>query len=241
MGLVFALSDLRGGILLAEASHSAMKSTLVFSLALIGSVVVLYLGVSRNTHKDRASGCRSNLKAWCLGIAQYRKDFDAKYPPIEGSPHASGLAWKDTGFGGRTKLHGEGHGWAEAVYPYVGGLSLYRCPDGQEEKISFDSRRPQFTAYWFNENLGKVRGNSVQHPQQTLMLGDGADAPELGLRADARFHLHALPPAWMADRNSPLFRHLGGANYAFSDGYVRWLRPDQVKNFGGRPDPFSIR
>ncbi|MGI8711249.1 MAG: H-X9-DG-CTERM domain-containing protein [Acidimicrobiales bacterium] len=40
----------------------------------------------------------------------------------------------------------------------------------------------------------------------------------------------ALPASWLNDKNSPAYRHLAGANYAFADGHTTWYKPDQVLN-----------
>jgi prepilin-type processing-associated H-X9-DG protein len=43
------------------------------------------------------------------------------------------------------------------------------------------------------------------------------------------------------DRNSPMYRHLGSANYCFVDGHVKWLKSNEVLHSGGRSDPFAIK
>jgi prepilin-type processing-associated H-X9-DG protein len=39
-----------------------------------------------------------------------------------------------------------------------------------------------------------------------------------------RYHLMSIPVKWRSDAKSPLYRHLEGANFAFADGHVKWLR-----------------
>ena len=56
----------------------------------------------------------------------------------------------------------------------------------------------------------------------TISLGEGNDGADL---SDARYSFSAPPPAWISTSYSPLHRHRGGANYAFADGHVKWLKP----------------
>ncbi len=59
--------------------------------------------------------------------------------------------------------------------------------------------------------------------QRTITLGDGDSN-------DAQSHLVSIPARWRKDEKSPLYRHLDGANYAFADGHVKYIRADAWKS-----------
>jgi len=88
--------------------------------------------------------------------------------------------------------------------------------------------KPFYTDYWMNFNLS-VRKNENSN---LILLGDGG-----GNGSNARYAMRGFPANWrsMGDEQAkyeiqpPWFqRHLGGANYAFADGHVKWLRPEDA-------------
>ena len=92
--------------------------------------------------------------------------------------------------------------------------------------------------YWYNRNLSGAKQKAVVSPAHTLLLGDGSDGVE---RNDATYSKTNLPPAWLSDYAKPCWRHLGGANYVYCDGHVRWLRPTDVTVAIGQPNTFALR
>jgi prepilin-type processing-associated H-X9-DG protein len=92
--------------------------------------------------------------------------------------------------------------------------------------------------YWFNGNLSGVRPSALTSPGNTLLQGDGDDGVDI---SDATYNKKSLPQNWLTDRSSPAWRHLGGANYLFTDGHVTWLKPHQVTTYGGRKNAFAVR
>lgn len=92
--------------------------------------------------------------------------------------------------------------------------------------------------YWYNRNLSGVKPNAVSVPAHTITLGDGSDGIE---RNDATYSRINLPATWIADASKPCWRHLGGANYLFSDGHVGWRRPTEITTMPGQLNTFSLR
>ncbi len=102
----------------------------------------------------------------------------------------------------QTYVHTRGHfppakPWLDSL----GTTSVSRCPESP----------PNAGSYAYNSLLGGLPYGSIQEPEKVVMLFESdkknaAGGPDL------------LP-------NTP--RHLGGDNYAFADGQVKWIRRKQ--------------
>ena len=135
------------------------------------------------------------------------------------------------------------YGWADALQPYIRNTAVYQCPwddhEGQDE-----SGKTGFTDLWYNRRLSGVAEKQLASSTQTITSGDGNDGTDV---TDARYSLSALPPQWLSDEKSPAYRHLyghlGGANYAFADGHVKWFKPENISSapISGDNHTFSIR
>jgi prepilin-type processing-associated H-X9-DG protein len=85
-----------------------------------------------------------------------------------------------------------------------------------------------YTDYIYNARLSRVSMERVDFPSQTVLFGEGTSS-------DARYAKAALPQSFVDDRDSPARRHyqhksatINGANYAFSDGHVKWIEPQHI-------------
>ncbi len=120
------------------------------------------------------------------------------------------------------------YGWADTLQPYIKSTKRFQCPSEESSTADgTDGVQPGFTDYWFNTNLSGVNLDKVIHPATTIWLGDGNDGADL---TDARYNRNSLPLSWLQNSGSPAQRHLGGANYAFADGHVKFYRPANIKN-----------
>jgi prepilin-type processing-associated H-X9-DG protein len=157
--------------------------------------------------RDPRRECQQRLRQISLGIKQYESDYDDQFPLVTGTSDAAG------------------YGWAAVVQPYIRDTQIFQCPS-ERNPAGKDARRPGYTDYWYNRNLSRVREERLEFIANTLLLGDG----DGGYKAsNARYAISALPPAWAKTPNSPARRHRDGANYAFADGHVKWLKPQVVK------------
>ena len=155
---------------------------------------------------------------------QYRRDADEKFPPaaLHFAPPTRLLkngSWPQTW---------PAYGWADSVQPYLKSVCLYQCPCETNPTNSQSSPSGSgYLDYWFNANLSASREKSAS----LIMLGDGEG------RYSARYTVKGLPanwrdsprePSWNGTQSPWFERHLGGANYAFADGHVKWLRPEDA-------------
>jgi prepilin-type processing-associated H-X9-DG protein len=176
----------------------------------------------RAREKARRSTCQSNLKQLGLGLAQYRQDAEGKLPLVALNAAPPARLVKDR----QWPKNWPAYGWADSLYPYLKNVDLLPCPD-EANSPGFPANVSGYIDYWFNANLSASRAKSPT----LIMLGDGEG------RSTARYSLRGFPANWRdsprekvrSGTQPPWFeRHLGGANYAFADGHVKWLRPEDA-------------
>ena len=116
-------------------------------------------------------------------------------------------------------------------------MNVYKCPQGYAEAHDH-------TDYYFNPNLSGFQLKKLPQvsltPQNIIVFGDGNDTETVTTSA---YNLNALPLNWISNPKSPAYRHNGMANYAFLDGHVKALPPDQITNealVSGKPT-FAVR
>lgn len=150
--------------------------------------------------------CPSNLKEIALGMLMYSQDYDDKLPPAI--------------------FHDKTVGWAMALHPYSVNYATFQCPyEGHTAPRLPQPNQPGFTDYWMNSNLSGVKEEKIKNPAQLIMLGDGDGGSPA---STASYAINELPSEWRTSSDSPAKRHHGGANYAFLDGHIKWLQPNQV-------------
>lgn len=184
---------------------------LIGVLALVLIVVAVLFPVFSRPSGSTLTPCKNNLKQISLGLQQYTKDFDGQSPLLAVTANS-----------GTTYI--PPYGWADALQPYLKNTQLYQCP-ADEHKGTKDSGKSGFTDYWYNSGMAGRDARKFTLPARTIFSGDGNTGGDL---TDARYNLPALPAAWINDKESPLYRHINGANYAFLDGHVKWLKPAQI-------------
>lgn len=151
--------------------------------------------------------CRSNLKQISLGLFMNAQDYDQKFPPV--------------------LLSGRKVGWVNALYPYLKSYQIFQCPtEGNPANQKLRSDRLGFTDYWMNKNVSGIiwTGKESVSPD-IIILGDGDGASPA---STASYAIDKLPASWLQSSESPAKRHKGGANYAFLDGHVERLKPNQI-------------
>jgi prepilin-type processing-associated H-X9-DG protein len=208
---------------------------------------------------ERRVLCQNNLRQIGLGLIQYSQDYNAtafhinrgnspalkesefRFPPAKVGGTRNGLR-------GVTFFHAPPSGWT--ISPPVGWVDAavsfnvkhpngFFCP-----AVTSKARRgtsptlPNVTHYWFNGNLSAVFLRQIKRPSATLLCGDGNDGKEV---ADGTYNKTSLPQSWLNDYSSPSYRHVGGANYLFVDGHVKWLKPRDISTAPGARYTFSVR
>lgn len=172
---------------------------LLVVVAIIGILAsILFPVFARARENARRASCQSNLKQIGTAFQLYLQDNDRFYPPFP------------------TIDDGE-TGWAWELQETLKNDGVFQCPS--EEKDAADG----YTDYWMNYNVAGIHENRLTSPSNIIILGDGT--------GEAVSYSLPSPPVnygdW--DRNGEYARrHLEGANYAFADGHVKWLSPNQI-------------
>jgi prepilin-type N-terminal cleavage/methylation domain-containing protein/prepilin-type processing-associated H-X9-DG protein len=192
-------------------------------------VAVLFPMFAKERHYPKKSSCQNNLKQIALGFKQYLNDNNDFYP-----------LFRVTDVGGIT--YPPPYGWADAIQPYIKNTQAMQCI-GDSTNSNGDSSGPGFTDYWYNANFMVKNGrlwrganeSALGSSAQTILAGEGGN--ESGTpTGDARYNqcgdgksltnfgqrctvsapgLASFPAAQL---------HLDGANFAFADGHVKWLK-----------------
>lgn len=222
----------------ASKKSSSMKKafTLVEVLVVVAIIAllaaILFPVFSRARENGRRASCQSNLKQIALGITQYTQDYD-EYFPID-----------FTGF----PPNPPPYGWGDRVQPYIKNLQVYQCPSEKTPPSSDPNvGYPPLDAtgyldYYYNAALVLSRGTfdssgecfnlngrpaatqgELEQPSLTVLLLDGPSSASFSaMTGGSDPGLASLTIGFQADPR----RHLGGSNFAFTDGHVKWYKDD---------------
>ncbi len=178
--------------------------TLIELLVVIAIIAILaailFPLFARAREKARAVSCSSNLSQLAKAFLMYATDYD------DGMP----AEW----------YPGSG-GWPQDLQPYVRNYQVFICPSNRDaETTSYGM--PAWTAWMaFWEGSAKLRGASK--PVTTFLLAENSTS-----WYSTRDPVHWPSPWWPDLSNVAWTRHNGGANYAFVDGHVKWLKRAQT-------------
>ena len=198
----------------ARSAFTLIELLVVIAIIAI-LAAILFPVFARARENARRSSCQSNLKQLALGIKQYTQDYDEKYPNI--------LA---------ASAPNPGTGWGLAIQPYLKSEQIFQCPSDtattpDSATIELRAEQPGYSDYYINYNLagndgGGISEAALDYSSNTILHGEDTAATA---RASANKPKGGL--ATGAGTATPA-RHLEGANYAFADGHVKFLRPERV-------------
>jgi prepilin-type N-terminal cleavage/methylation domain-containing protein/prepilin-type processing-associated H-X9-DG protein len=198
---------------------------------------ILFPVFARARENARRASCMSNEKQIGLGILQYTQDYDERYPVYTYVDSAGNEP--------------NANGWAVLIQPYVKSTQVLQCPSEKArpaQPVSVDS----YTDYYIN---GQVAGrkpvtclidgppyvlsptakqSDFSYISNTILIGETDQSKarqyECGLHANlgALLATPGLPSPDDPAYSNNYYRHLGGANYTFADGHVKWLKLTQI-------------
>ncbi|HEX8833901.1 MAG TPA: H-X9-DG-CTERM domain-containing protein [Abditibacteriaceae bacterium] len=159
--------------------------------------------------------CETNLKLMALGVMQYAQDYDEMLP-------RTGVVTASVD-----------DGWARNLQPYLKNYSAYQCPEETTPQVTIN-RSARLTDYYYNGRLSKVSISRLNTVAWTVLFGDGEAATSNYACAsfDHCVGRNIKTAVGKVPREAKL-RHTDsvrntGANYAFADGHVKWLKPDEI-------------
>ena len=172
---------------------------------------ILFPVFARARENARRTSCASNLKQLALGLMMYAQDNDSGLP-----------AYSKNGSATWAKLY-------EPTIDYVKNTQIYRCPSAPAY--------PYATSHVYGAQYGYTWGNGtatnwmgvkanfagtsfidvVPDPVRTCLLGDAWN----NTTGQGASQFRPTTSTWNGLRPDA---HLEGANYAFVDGHVKWLK-----------------
>ncbi|HEX8833902.1 MAG TPA: DUF1559 domain-containing protein [Abditibacteriaceae bacterium] len=163
------------------------------------------------TPEGRRSSCQSNLKQMALGVMQYAQDYDELHP-------RTGVVTATID-----------DGWARNIQPYLKSYQIMQCPSEAAPQVTTD-RSARLSDYYYNGRLTKVSQSQLKYSSNTVLFGDGEAATSNYACAsfDHCIGRNIKSAVGKVPREAKL-RHETGANYAFTDGHVKWVKPADIK------------
>jgi prepilin-type N-terminal cleavage/methylation domain-containing protein/prepilin-type processing-associated H-X9-DG protein len=213
---------------------------LLVVIAIIGILAAILFPVfARARENARRASCQSNLKQIGLGLIQYAQDYDERFPADS----------RDTAPGEATtnKFLTQFTIWADMIQPYIKSTQVFVCPSAS--KITSPS--PPAASVPTSQNglimsYAAASDNNFSAPNyafalhdepgvllsrftstaETIMVGEPPDNANrtIGYKMGPTGSVLAGDPY----NNSPGDLHLGGANYLWVDGHVKWMTPDKA-------------
>jgi prepilin-type N-terminal cleavage/methylation domain-containing protein/prepilin-type processing-associated H-X9-DG protein len=209
-------------------------------IAILASILFPVFGRAREN--ARRSSCQSNLKQIGLGMMQYTQDYDEYFP-------LSVISLTPSGSQTNPPVGGVPIGWADALQTYLKSTQIYQCPS-EATPAETDPNKTGYTDYYINKNAGTGDQPlpAINNPTLSILIGEGG-SPTAGspnLHSNARYRsngcnaggdpIGTVPYLDRTQGTCPVaigfsfnlagggIRHFDGANYAFADGHVKWLR-----------------
>lgn len=194
--------------------HGFTLIELLVVIAIIAILAAILFPVfARAREKARQSACSSNLKQLSLAVLMYTQDYDEKLcpryyridPAVAGGPH-----WCD-----------------QTVQPYVKNRQVGLCPSTNNWSYGYNG-----------DYLDWQPLANILSPSETVMCCDikkniAGSYGDVHVRKPSTFTPNTVPANDEDDlgvagdaANSPRPRgvHNGGANVAFVDGHVKWMK-----------------
>lgn len=205
---------------------------------------ILFPVFARARENARKSSCLNNMKQISVGVLQYIQDSDEIFPISRYSGNDNPNTLPDGEWGPWQRRW---TGWNHLVLPYAKSVQVFRCPSASRPgAIGAGGNNENQTGqinYYINRQLGGSAGNTTQQapladltwPAATIMIGEGPRGESCCGESnwtngwgytDGHDNMNASDSTGGAV--APTKRHLGGANYAFADGHVKWYSADAV-------------
>lgn len=214
--------------------NSSDAFTLIELLVVIAIIAILasilFPVFARARENARRSSCQSNLKQIGLGILQYTQDYDERLPR------------NDSGRDLAT--------WVDTLQPYLKSDQIFICPsDSSPYQVTIAGSSGRKTSYALNQiysesasenlfeanNAGITPANlaSIEDSSGTIAVGDGQGYYQVYATAGGTTVGMALSanPSTFGDgylRGQFVGRHLGGGNFLFLDGHVKFQRLEKI-------------
>jgi prepilin-type N-terminal cleavage/methylation domain-containing protein/prepilin-type processing-associated H-X9-DG protein len=216
-----------------KKSRFTQGFTLIELLVVIAIIAllaaILFPVFARARENARRASCMSNMKQQGLALMQYAQDNDDKLMWID----------KNNGMDGQTADEQRDWGPWQPVEPYMKSRQLLVCPSsgmkqslttGKHYNYVFPVRWTAYGLYCLTPvqhdeytNYRPPLLSSIPMPSKTALVAESTWNGS-GMTTYPVLGLFVVPPyfSYKADQ------HLGGENFLYLDGHVKWLKKDAV-------------
>ncbi len=184
--------------------------TLIELLVVIAIIAILaailFPAFARARENARRASCQSNLKQMGLGVMQYLQDYDEHYM----QQHENA--------GGGDPI--PSYYWFQPLQPYIKSTQLFVCPSVTDAP----NRAVTPSDYVANGFIAHgLAQSSLSNTAEQIIASERANGA-----TDIDYHpwlvgAATAPDPTEFDNHIAKDRHLGGSNYLFADGHVKWL------------------
>jgi len=206
--------------------HNRVKGFTLIELLVVIAIIAILAAIlfpvfARARENARRASCGSNIRQIALGIKQYGQDNDELFPLVGG-------------VSGTTPF-----GWAEAIQPYMKSVQIFQCPSESTGAVTGPTVTG-YSDYFLNSNLNGANEAQLNFVSNVIMNGDAATgnatnadngcSDNAATCGDTAGGLATFNGGWSASAGAAVAqagaanRHLDGAQYAFADGHVKWLK-----------------
>ena len=202
--------------------------TLIELLVVIAIIAILaailFPVFARARENARKANCQSNLKQMATAAMQYAQDYDETM--IRTNIKAADGTYR---------------GWVWLLQPYVKNTGIFTCPSKPSAK--WDGTNPAVYsgfgyAFFGIENVANgglglsARAlAAISAPADVVMFGDST--------ADTWYVIDWDEPRGSDNGGVSEARHSEGANFAFVDGHVKWVKDGVYANRSGAEVPLN--
>jgi prepilin-type N-terminal cleavage/methylation domain-containing protein/prepilin-type processing-associated H-X9-DG protein len=221
-----------------STEHRKVRGFTLIELLVVIAIIAILAAIlfpvfARARENARRASCMSNLKQIGLGIMQYVQDYDEAYPIYRGNNNNTT----------------EGYGWAGSIQPYIKSDQIFQCPSESTAASGTLPVSAGYSDYFYNLHFSSasdaspytdpVKQSVFTYISNTIMLGDW-------ISDTGKNNLNSAPGDFTNTPANAIYynaarRHLDGANYAFADGHVKWLRPEATTGSAVSSSNYSMK
>ncbi|NLB97227.1 MAG: DUF1559 domain-containing protein [Armatimonadetes bacterium] len=198
--------------------------TLIELLVVIAIIAILaailFPVFARARENARKANCQSNLKQMATAAMQYAQDYDETLMRTAVNP---GSVW---------------YGWSWLLQPYVKSTDIFTCPSKPSAKWNGTSLAGFGYGYFgINDvanggpNLSARSLAAISAPADVIMFGDSP--------SDNHYVIDWDDVRTDDNGGASEARHSEGANFAFVDGHVKWLKDGTYATRTGAEVPLN--